>query len=99
MITLDLRQRRISLDEVLDAVDQDTVVIIRADGKRLVLEPEDSFEQEVIRLGQSERFMAFLEERAQEPGGISLEEFERRLHEKEQQAERTNHQSEQEEGQ
>ena len=63
MITFDLRQRMVSLDEILDAVDQDSVIIIRPDGKRLVLEPEDSFEQEVELLGQSEKFMAFLAER------------------------------------
>lgn len=85
MITLDLRKRMISLDEILDAVDQDTVVIVRPDGKRLVLEPEDSFEQEVAMLGQSEKLMAFLAERAQEQGGISLEEFERKLEAAEQQ--------------
>ncbi|MEI8306297.1 MAG: hypothetical protein WCF99_04430 [Chloroflexales bacterium] len=85
MITLDLRKRTISLDEILDAVDQDTVIIVRPDGKRLVLEPEDSFAQEVALLGQSEKFMAFLTERAQEQGGISLEEFERKRDEVEQQ--------------
>lgn len=85
MITLDLRQRQISLDEILNAVDQDSVIIIRADGKRFVLEPEDAFAQEVATLGQSEKFMAFLAERAQEPGGISLEEFERQLEEQEKQ--------------
>jgi hypothetical protein len=37
-----------------------------------VLEPEDSFAQEVAMLGQSETFMAALLERAQEQGGISL---------------------------
>jgi hypothetical protein len=97
VITLDLRQRMISLDEILNAVDQDTVVIIRPDGKRLVLEPEDSFEQEVARLGQSEKFMNFLEERAQEKGGISLDEFERRLIEKEKESENRNNQAEKEE--
>ncbi len=60
-------------------VDQDTVVMVRPDGKRLILEPEDSFAQEVTMLGQSETFMAFLAERAQEQGGVSLEEFERNL--------------------
>jgi len=83
MITLDLRQRMISLDEILDAVDQDTVVIVRPDGKRLVLELEDSFAQEVTMLGQSETFMAFLDERSQEQGGISLEDFVRKLEDEE----------------
>lgn len=96
MITLDLRQRTISLDEILDAVDQDTVVIIRPDGKRLVLEPEDSFEREVGQLGQSERFMNFLAERAQETGGVSLEDLERKLVEKEQQEKTTKASSEEE---
>jgi hypothetical protein len=87
MITLDLRQRRVSLDEILDAVDQDTVVIIRADGKRLVLESEDAFEVEVAQFGQSEKFMAFLAERSKQPGGITLEEFEQRLEVAEREAE------------
>ncbi len=81
MITLDLRTRRISLDEILDAVDHDTVILIRADGKRLVLEPEDAFDQEVAALGQSETFMNFLAKRAREPGGIALEDFKRQLDE------------------
>lgn len=85
MITLDLRRRKISLDEILDAVDQDSVIIIRPDGKRLVLEPEGAAEEEVRQLGQSEKFVNFLAERAQETGGISLEEFERKLIAKEQQ--------------
>jgi hypothetical protein len=79
MITLDLRQRAISLDEILNAADQDTVVLIRRDGKRLVLEPEDSFAQEVATLGQSEPFMAFLAERATRKGGRSLDDFARTL--------------------
>lgn len=85
MITLDLRQRQISLDEIMNAVEQDSVVIIRSDGKRFVLEPEDAFAQEVTTLGRSEKFMTFLAERAQEPGGVSLEEFERQLEEREKQ--------------
>lgn len=96
MITLDLRKRRISLDEILAAVDQDTVVIVRPDGKRLILEPEDAFEQEVALLGQSEKFMAFLAERAQQQGGISLEEFERKLEEAEQQTSNPDAQTENE---
>jgi virulence-associated protein VagC len=79
MITLDLRQRAISLDEILNAADQDTVVLIRRDGKRLVLEPEDAFAQEVATLGQSEAFMGFLAERAKSKGGRSLDDFERTL--------------------
>jgi hypothetical protein len=94
MITLDLRQRQISLDEILNAVDQDTVVIIRQDGKRLLLESEDAFAQEVATLGQSEKFMAFLAERANKPGGISLEAFEEQLAEEERKTPQVNTDSE-----
>jgi hypothetical protein len=93
MITLDLRKRQISLDEILDAVEQDTVVIVRPDGKRLIIEAEDSFEQEVEQLGKSEKFMAFLAERSKEKGGISLEDFERQLEEAEQIEQQRNSQS------
>ncbi|WP_129629041.1 hypothetical protein [Candidatus Oscillochloris fontis] len=83
MITLDLRQRSISLDELLRTVDQDTVVIVRSDGKRFVLESEDAFEQEVAMLAQSETFMAFLDERSTHKGGRTLEDFERMLNDAE----------------
>ncbi len=83
MITLDLRQRQISLDEILNAVDQDTVVIIRQDGKRLLLEAEDAFAQEVATLGQSEKFMALLAESISKTGSVFLEVFEEQLAEEE----------------
>lgn len=40
---------------------------------------EVNVDQEVSELGQSEKFMAFLGDRAQEPGNISLEDIEQRL--------------------
>ena len=83
MMTVDLRQQQVSLDDLLAAVDKGSVLVIRPDGTRLTLELADDFDQEVAALGQSERFMAFLAERSQESGGITLEEFERRLQERE----------------
>jgi hypothetical protein len=86
MITLDLRQRAISLEEILRAADQDMVVLIRPDGKRLVIEPEDAFAAEVQQLGMSPAFMNFLAERAHEPGGMTLAAFAQELAQREQQA-------------
>jgi hypothetical protein len=83
MMTIDLRQQQVSLDELLAAVDSGSVLVIRPDGTRVTLELADDFDQEVAMLGQSERFMAFLHERAQETGGQSLEDFERRLRDRE----------------
>lgn len=49
------------------------------DNREFNLEAAESFDQEVAELGQSEKFMAFLADRAQEPGNISLEDIEQRL--------------------
>lgn len=83
MMTFDLRQQHVSLDDLLAAVDNGSILVIRPDGTRVTLELADDFDQEVAALGQSERFMAFLAERAKEPGGSTLEEFERRLQDRE----------------
>jgi hypothetical protein len=55
------------------------VHVIARDGTIFVLEPADEFEREVVQLGQSEKFMAFLAERSKETGVISLEEAIKRL--------------------
>ena len=49
------------------------------DGQEYILESANEFEQEVARLGQSEKFMNFLAERRKESRRIPLEEVERRL--------------------
>jgi len=73
MITLDLRTRQLTIDELLQAAASEAVHVIAKDGTIFVLEPADEFEREVVQLGQSKKFMAFLAERSKETGGISLE--------------------------
>jgi hypothetical protein len=79
MITLDLRTQHLTIDELFQAATSEAVHVIAKDGTIFVLEPADEFEREIVQLGQSEKFMAFLAERSQETGGISLEEAIKRL--------------------
>lgn len=90
MITLDLRTQHLTIDELFQAAASEAVHVIAKDGTIFVLEPADEFEREVVQLGQSEKFLAFLAERSNETGGISLEEAIKRL-------ERTETQTEEEE--
>lgn len=79
MITLDLRHQQMTLEELLKAARSQTVFIVTPEGEEYVLEAADDFEKEVAQLGNSEKFMQFLEERRKEPGRIPLEEIEKRL--------------------
>ena len=79
MKTLDLRQRQVTVDELLQFASVDSVLIVNRDGDEFILEAADAVEREVTELGRSEKFMAFLAERSKEPGRTSLEEFEGRM--------------------
>jgi len=80
MITIDLRQEPLTILELLLRAERDVIRIVSPSGRAFILEESDeAFEQEVERLGQSDRFMAFLAERAREPVGISLDEFEKSI--------------------
>ena len=79
MRTLDLRQQQTTVDELLRVARTEPIRIVNAEGDEFILEAADVFAREVAELGQSEKFTAFLAERAKEPGGLSLEDLERRL--------------------
>ena len=84
MRTLDLRQQQVTVAELLQFARTESVRIVDEEGAEFILEAADAFEREVAELGQSEPFMEFLAERSKEPGGISLEEIERKLAQPEQ---------------
>jgi hypothetical protein len=75
MKTIDLAREDHSLEEVLALAKRDTVLIRSATGEDFLLEPADDFDREVSLLGQSERFMSFLQDRSKEEGGRSLAEI------------------------
>lgn len=79
MKTLDLRQQQVSVADLLQCARTETVRIVNETGEEFLLEAADAFEREVAQLGQSDKFMAFLAERSQEPGVVSLDDLERKL--------------------
>jgi hypothetical protein len=79
MITLDLRERQITLEELFRAARSESVLIVTDEGQEYILEVADEFDREVAELGRSEKFRNFLAERRKESGRIPLEEIERRL--------------------
>jgi hypothetical protein len=79
MITCDLEKHPFTLDELLKLARDEAVHVIQTDGSEFILAPSDSFEEEVERLGGSERFMRFLADRSKNRKGRSLAEIERDL--------------------
>jgi hypothetical protein len=69
----------LSLSELLKLAIEDTLLLKSPDGQEFVVVQVDDFEEEVKSLGQSERFMKFLEERSQEKTRYSLGEVKQRL--------------------
>ena len=78
MKTIDLASDELTLAELLALAKSDSVLIHSATGEDFLLEPADDFDREVALLGQSERFMSFLQGRSKEAGGKSLAEIRRR---------------------
>jgi hypothetical protein len=79
MITLDLRQQTITVDELFQLASADSLLVRNRDGGEFVVETADAFDREVAELRQSDKFMAFLGERCKEKGSVTLEDIERRL--------------------
>ncbi len=79
MTMLDLRQRQVTVDELLELAIAGSVRIRAQDGHEFILEEADEFEKEVAQLGSSDKFMRFLKERAAEEATIPLEQIVRTL--------------------
>jgi hypothetical protein len=60
MKTLDLRQEAITLEQLLQVANTESVLIVSENGNQYILENADAFDQEVTALGNSENFMNFL---------------------------------------
>ena len=79
MITIDLRKKKHSIDELLTLARSEPLMIYDKDGKNYILEETDEFEKEVKELGSSERFMKFLNERSKEKETISISSIAKKL--------------------
>ncbi len=79
MRMIDCSIENLSITELLRLAIKEHLFLQDSKGQKFVLAPVDDFQQEVELLGNSERFMAFLEERSKEKARYSLEEVKKRL--------------------
>ena len=79
MKTINLKEHSPGLDELLAMAGEEDVLLVTESGARFTLEATREFDLEAEALGNSENFMRFLEERAQYPASISIEDFCRKL--------------------
>jgi hypothetical protein len=79
MKTLLISADQTEVNELLAQAREDDLLLRTADGSEFLLSMVDDFDLEIVRTRRNERLMAFLEERAREPGTIPLEEIEREL--------------------
>ena len=79
MKTLDLRQKHVTVEQLLKLAKAGSVRILTADGHAFVLEDADDFDKEVELLGKSKKFRRFLKQRSKEPATTSLEDYRRSL--------------------
>jgi len=74
MKTIDLSKGKYSVADILALAKSDTVLIHSDSGEDFLVEPADEFDREVLALGSSDKFMAFLHARSRETGDITLQE-------------------------
>lgn len=79
MKTVDLMEKKQSLEELLKIARSEAVLIHSAEGIDFLLEEADEFEREVATLGNSEKFMTFLERRSKERSEVPASEIANRL--------------------
>jgi hypothetical protein len=75
MKTINLQKDSPSLRQLLTMASNEAVLLVSDDGKTFMLEEADEFDREVQELGNSDRFMKFLEERSKEKGVIPIEQL------------------------
>ena len=75
MRTVNLNKESPTVGELLAMARKKSVLLVSPDGTSFVLEEADEFDREVAELGNSERFMRFLQKRSTERSVTSIEEF------------------------
>lgn len=78
MRTVDLSKTEKTLAEILALAREESVLIRTASGDDFLLSQADDLDREVAALGASERFTAFLDDRASEKNELSLDEVRRK---------------------
>ena len=75
MKTIHLGKEPLSVGELLAMARKKPVVLVSREGVSFVLEEADEFDREVTELGNSGRFMRFLQKRSREQAMSSIDQF------------------------
>lgn len=79
MKTVDLAQANLTVAELIELAEQDTLILKKPDGTEFVLSLVDDLAAEVEALRQNEEFMTFLAQRSGSTRRVSLAEARKRL--------------------
>jgi hypothetical protein len=77
--TIELAHSDLTVSELIELAEHDTLVIRKPDGTEFVLTAVDDFSAEVEVLSQNQEFMDFLAQRSRSTKRVSLEEARKRL--------------------
>jgi len=78
MKSVDLSTEHPSLAQILDMARSENVLLHADSGEDFVIERADEFDREAAKLGSSDKFMSFLEERSQESGDLTFEDVKKK---------------------
>ena len=79
MKTIEVAQSNLTIIELLELAEKDTLILQKSDGTEFILSLVDDFSAEVEALGNNQEFMDFLAKRSQSVKRVSLEEARKRL--------------------
>lgn len=79
MRTIELVHVDLTLAELIELAEQDTLILQKLDGTEFVLSTVDDFSAEVEALGQNQEFMDFLVQRSRSTKRLYLEDARKRL--------------------
>ena len=79
MKTIKLSESNLTVVELIELAEQDTIILRKSDGTEFVLSVVDDFAAEVEALGQNQEFMEFLAQRSRSTKRVSLSEARKRL--------------------
>ncbi len=79
MKNIEVSQSNLTITDLLELAEQDTIILRKSDGTEFVLSVIDDFTEEVKVLANNQEFMDFLAQRSQSTSKLSLAEARKRL--------------------
>jgi hypothetical protein len=79
MKTIELDRSKLTIVELIELAEKETLILKKPDGTEFVLSAVDDFVAEVEALRQNQEFMEFLAQRSRSTKRLSLEDARKRL--------------------